>query len=1095
MTNLVTKCSILCGMLIAGSFFRANAQFDNNGNIAASLRGQLLFAKDNLALKDQKKTLDSIDWRVKGAPSPLDKTVSRKGVNELLVSRTGFTPLKKGFRVVWDCSVPETAKGNSIHLSVQIPAEIWAELPEQRGTIRRFGADRKAVVETGCFRYLFDLSGSSVNFQVAQIEDFRFADWLKRFRLTLATEPLKLRNAKISVEVTCDINPEIYTEKSSQMFFHVPVAENGNRSLSDQVENDGKGGWTDQGTDDMSVLKPGQIIAQGIPFRIGGKAIILRGKHRQSFPEKSTVFPLGIKVERLAFCHTSAWNAQREVAFFYRIVYQNGKTVDVPVIGGLDVGDWVTLLPTFCRVRTAWKGDNGQHTVSLAHMQWRNPHPEIPIKSVQVLSGKKMAVGIVLAITAVRQEKTPPELLRYLNEEYKSSGKMEELLPEHKVDWYECRIPADRRIEPGSALDASFVNHAPAGKYGFLKRVGDHFEFEKRPGVRAVFWGTCFGSAPEKQYAPLYAEALARAGINILRIHGWSNQFKHPGYPEEIKRSFTLPGEKVNYKTLDDYHYFFAELIKRGIYIYMDTITAGNWFSKPGNPKWEPEYREKCKKMAEVMYLSRNPYTGKRLVDDPAFAMCEIINESTCTYGGDIRNERPAVRKIMEGKWEKWQKMRGILPLQPLRGTPMEGNGKEGRRFFSAEQKAFLEEMYHFLRKIGVKVPICGTNLELTAGDLWASQNMDFMNDHAYWGAQPAPNSFWYPKNQSLVKQPLSSGTGFLGEIVHSRLHDKPIVCSEWSAVYPNVYRQEAYPFVAAFAAYQNFDAMLSFDWSGAYLPNLKHVIKTHRIVCLSQMADPSTFGLNQPAVIARMRGDIQPARKHVILKYSEDDIWSNRRQIPQTVSFLFQMARVSIKLPEPGAKNEWPLGTGKTREDLFHDAVKRLDIQSGRDYVVSDTGELIRFADPALFLVDTPKSQFATGVLSSLGSGERRRLSAFEILSSMRFATLTFSSLDNLPLKRSRRILCCAVGNSANAKTRINANDFKESQEGPVLTEPFYAVVSADNVPGTHLKVYKLNPDTGKRIGTLNTVFKQGKETFIIDKNAKTMYFELIRE
>ena len=112
-----------------------------------------------------------------------------------------------------------------------------------------------------------------------------------------------------------------------------------------------------------------------------------------------------------------------------------------------------------------------------------------------------------------------------------------------------------------------------------------------------------------------------------------------------------------------------------------------------------------------------------------------------------------------------------------------------------------------------------------------------------------------------------------------------------------------------------------------------------------------------------------------------------------------------------------------------------------------------------------------------------------------MRFATLTFSSLDNLPLKESRRILCCAVGNSANAKTRISAKEFKETQKGPVLTEPFYAEVSSNNVPGTHLKVYKLDPNTGKRIGTLSTVSKQGKETFIIDKNAKTMYFELIRE
>lgn len=304
----------------------------------------------------------------------------------------------------------------------------------------------------------------------------------------------------------------------------------------------------------------------------------------------------------------------------------------------------------------------------------------------------------------------------------------------------------------------------------------------------------------------------------------------------------------------------------------------------------------------------------------------------------------------------------------------------------------------------------------------------------------------------------------------------------------------EGYPFTAAFTAYQGIDAMLSFDWSGAYLPNLKDVIKNHRITCLSQMADPSTWGLSQAAAVAVLRGDIKPARKSVILKYSEDDIWSNRRQLPLPVSFLFQMGKVAIELPKPGAKNEWPLNTGKRPAELYAEAVKRLGIDAGKDYVVSDTGELIRFSDPALMLVDTPKSQFATGALSSLGTGSRRKLSAFDVVSPMPFATLTFTSLDNLPLKESKRILCCAVGNSANAKARIDEKGYFEPQAGPVLTEPFHAVIGSPAVSGAPLAVYKLDPDTGKRIGELAVEIRDGKETFAIDQKAKTMYFELVR-
>ena len=220
-----------------------------------------------------------------------------------------------------------------------------------------------------------------------------------------------------------------------------------------------------------------------------------------------------------------------------------------------------------------------------------------------------------------------------------------------------------------------------------------------------------------------------------------------------------------------------------------------------------------------------------------------------------------------------------------------------------------------------------------------------------------------------------------------------------------------------------------------------------------------------------------------------------NRRQLPQTVSFLFQMGKVAIELPKPGAKNEWPLNTGKSPVELYAEAVKRLGIDAGRDYVVSDTGELIRFSDPALMLVDTPKSQFAMGTLSSLGTDPRRKLSAFEIASPMPFATLTFTSLDNLPLKESKRILCCAVGNSANAGARIDGKGYFEPAEGPVLTEPFHAVIASPAVPGAPLAVYRLDPDTGRRIGELAVEVRDGRESFVIDENTETMYLELVRK
>ena len=49
-------------------------------------------------------------------------------------------------------------------------------------------------------------------------------------------------------------------------------------------------------------------------------------------------------------------------------------------------------------------------------------------------------------------------------------------------------------------------------------------------------------------------------------------------------------------------------------------------------------------------------------------------------------------------------------------------------------------------------------------------------------------------------------------------------------------------------------------------------------------------------------------------------------------------------------------------------------------------------------------------------------------------------------------------------------------------------------DVSGAPLAVYKLDPDTGKRIGELAVEVRDGKETFAINEKAKTMYFELVR-
>ena len=110
-------------------------------------------------------------------------------------------------------------------------------------------------------------------------------------------------------------------------------------------------------------------------------------------------------------------------------------------------------------------------------------------------------------------------------------------------------------------IDISFVfeDEKPAGKHGFMKCVGDHFEFED--GTSARFWGVNFNGGanfPEHEDAEKVAKRLAKFGINMVRFHQldaeWNtpNIFppcaglarKHPPKPKNKKKTSKIKQKK-----------------------------------------------------------------------------------------------------------------------------------------------------------------------------------------------------------------------------------------------------------------------------------------------------------------------------------------------------------------------------------------------------------------------------------------------------------------------------------------------------------------------------------------------------------------------
>ncbi len=119
-------------------------------------------------------------------------------------------------------------------------------------------------------------------------------------------------------------------------------------------------------------------------------------------------------------------------------------------------------------------------------------------------------------------------------------------------------------------IDLSFIykKEKPAGKHGFLKVVGEHFEFED--GTVGKFWGVNFNAGanfPEFDYSEKVARRLAKIGVNIVRFHQLDAEWSTPNifqFSKGERKGNTLSFDPESIKRLD---YLIYCLKKEGFFI------------------------------------------------------------------------------------------------------------------------------------------------------------------------------------------------------------------------------------------------------------------------------------------------------------------------------------------------------------------------------------------------------------------------------------------------------------------------------------------------------------------------------------------------
>lgn len=135
-------------------------------------------------------------------------------------------------------------------------------------------------------------------------------------------------------------------------------------------------------------------------------------------------------------------------------------------------------------------------------------------------------------------------------------------------------------------------------------------------------------------------------------------------------------------------------------------------------------------------------------------------------------------------------------------------------RFYLELERAYWQEMYDFLKRdLGVLSLVTGT--QITYSPYFTQTMMDYVDAHSYWQHPAFPGNPWDPRNWfvrnvSMVADP----PGTLGRLIPHRIEGKPYTVSEYNHPAPNQYGGEAFILLGAYAAFQDWDAIYSFNYS-----------------------------------------------------------------------------------------------------------------------------------------------------------------------------------------------------------------------------------------------------------------------------------------
>jgi len=685
-------------------------------------------------------------------------------------------------------------------------------------------------------------------------------------------------------------------------------------------------------------------------------------------------------------------------------------------------------------------------------------------------------------------------------------------------------------IEPGSALDFSQMGltDAPAGKHGFVRAVGDHFEFHKAPGRPVRFYGVnfCYGALYlDHAQTDRVADRLARTGYNSVRIHHYERDLVDPDAPD----SLTFRPD-----ALDKLDYFVAAMKKRGLYLTTDLfvsrpVRAAEVFPGQAGRLRGHQYKmlvlvneralANLQEFARRLLTHVNPYTGLAWKDDPAIATLSLINEGMVLNFCDRQDDR--TRPAWQAAFNRWlvstygdrsglaqawgeelapehDPAKGTVPLPSTFGV--NPAGLDFARFASRAQADFYLRMKRFLRdELGCRALLTDMNgwTEIPQSQFPRSL-FDYVDAHFYWDhpiflrdGWRLPSRGWSGGGSAVA----ADGSG-PRERAFLRLFGRPFTVSEYNYVGPNKWRAEAGLLLGSFAAIQDWAGVWRYSYA-AHRRDASILFKPAPLGYFDMMCDPLNQATERAVISLYLRGDASAAPARVAIRASRQELLGSRRinRLSPDLSRLGWVARVGLSLsdladPQGEPEVQLPLsgvvpknsGGAMLDADPFSARAVKPVLKELRDrkllpadnptdpdkgLFVSQTGQVRLDSEAALLTVNTPRT-------AGLFSRTPRQAQAGPLRAELQGCggAVWVTSLDGKPISESRRMLLVHVTDLQNTGARFADRDrliLEQQGTVPYIVRVGTARVSLATSQAGSLKVWALDT-SGRRISEVDS-------------------------